>query len=124
MWFVYSTTLLEPAKGETDDLGYVTKRLVPDLLHAVPDPYLAWGRGKMGNGERVEEDWGLLGNPSHPWSGVCGVVLGQTGTDISPVKSEIPHVRERFCQSTSPHCTTRSKLCLRSDAGYWREEER
>ena len=27
VWFVYSTTLLEPAKGETDDLGYVTKRL-------------------------------------------------------------------------------------------------
>ena len=52
----------------------------PDLLHTVPDPYLAWGRGKMGNGERVEEDWGLLGNPSHPWSGVYGAVLGQTGT--------------------------------------------
>ena len=41
----------------------------------------------MGNGERVEEDWGLLGNLSHPWSGVCGVVLGQTGMDIFPVKS-------------------------------------
>ena len=41
----------------------------------------------MGDGERVEEDRGLLGNPSHPWSGVCGVVLGQTGTDIFPVKS-------------------------------------
>ena len=40
----------------------------------------------MGNGERVEEGWGLLGNPSHPWSGVYGAVLGQTGTDISPVK--------------------------------------
>ena len=79
VWFVYSTTLLESAKGETDDLGYVTKRLVPDLLHAVPDPYLAWGRGKMGNGEQVEEGWGLLGNPSHPWSGVYGAVLGLTG---------------------------------------------
>ena len=101
VWFVYSTTLLEPAKGETDDLGVRHQASCPDLLHTVPDPYLAWGRGKMGNGERVEEDWGLLGNPSHPWSGVCGVVLGQTGTDISPVKSEIPHVRERFCQSTS-----------------------
>ena len=28
VWFVYSTTLPEPGKGETDDLGYVTKRLV------------------------------------------------------------------------------------------------
>ena len=109
--FVYSTTLPEPGKGETGDLGYVTKRLVLIFYTLfLPDPYLAWGRGKMGNGERVEEDWGLLGNPSHPWSGVYGVVLGQTGMDISSVKSEIPHVRERFCQNTSPHCTPRHKI--------------
>ena len=86
VWFVYSTTLLEPAKGETDDLGVRHQASCPDLLHTVPDPYLAWGRGKMGNGERVEEGWGLLGTPSHPWSGVYGAVLGQTGTDISPIK--------------------------------------
>ena len=100
VWFVYSTTLLEPAKGETDDLGVRHQASCPDLLHTVPDPYLAWGRGKMGNGERVEEDWGLLGNPSHPWSGVYGAVLGQTGAAY-PDKNIIPHVRERFCQSTS-----------------------
>ena len=28
VWFVYSTTLPEPGKGKTGDLGYVTKRLV------------------------------------------------------------------------------------------------
>ena len=72
VWFVYPTTLPGPAKGETDDLGYVTKRLVPDLLHAVPDPYLAWGRGRMGNGERVEEGRGLLGIQVIPRAGSVG----------------------------------------------------
>ena len=68
VWFVYSTTLLEPAKGETDDLGYATKRLVLIFYTLfLPDPYLAWGRGKMGEmGERGEEGWDLLGNSSHP----------------------------------------------------------
>ena len=117
--FVYSTTLPEPRKGETDDLGYVTKRFVLVFYTLFPTHTLLGGGARWENGERVKEDRGLLGNPSHPWSGVCGAVLGQTGTDIFPVKSEIPHVRERFCQSTSPHCTPRSKLCLRSDAGYW-----
>ena len=41
VWFVYSTTLLEPAKGETDDLGVRHQASCPDLLHTVPDPYLA-----------------------------------------------------------------------------------
>ena len=41
MWFVYSTTLLEPAKGETDDLGVRHQASCPDLLHTVPDPHLA-----------------------------------------------------------------------------------
>ena len=72
VWFVYSTTLLESAKGETDDLGYVTKRLVPNLLHAVPDPYLAWGRGRMGNGERVEGGRGLLVIQVIPRAGSVG----------------------------------------------------
>ena len=81
VWLVYPTTLPELAKGETDDLGYATKRLVLIFCTLfLPDPNLAWGRGKMGEmGERVEEDWGLLGNPSHSWSGVYGAVLGLTG---------------------------------------------
>ena len=36
MWFVYSTTLLEPAKGETDDLECVTKRLALILYTLFP----------------------------------------------------------------------------------------
>ena len=69
----------------------------------------------MGKGERVEEDWGLLGNPSHPWSGVYGAVLGQTGTAY-PDKNIIPHVRERSVKVRPPHCTPGGKLCLRSVA--------
>ena len=68
VWLVYPTILLELAKGETDDLGYATKRLVLIFCTLfLPDPNLAWGRGKMGEmGERGEEDWDLLGNSSHP----------------------------------------------------------
>ena len=75
----------------------------------------------MGNGERVEEGWGLLGNPSHPWSGVYGAVLGQTGTDISPVKSEIPHVRERSVKVRPPHYTLGGKLLLEVCGKRWGE---
>ena len=86
--FVYSTTLPEPGKGETGDLGYVTKRLVLIFYTLfLPDPYLAWGRGKMGEmGERVEEGWGLLGNPSHPWSGVYGACARADRSCIPPIK--------------------------------------
>ena len=41
-----------------------------------------------------------------------------------PDKNIIPHVRERSVKVRPPHCTPGGKLCLRSDAGYWREEER
>ena len=44
----------------------------PYLLRAVPDPYHAWGRGRMGDGERVEEDRGLLGIQVIPRAGSVG----------------------------------------------------
>ena len=81
----------------------------PDLLRAVPDPYHAWGRGRMG-----EENWwkriGACWESKSSLERGLWVMLGQTVTDIFPVKSENPHVRERSCQNTSPHCTSRSKL--------------
>ena len=44
----------------------------PGLLRAVPDPYHAWGRGRMGDGGRVEEDRGLLGIQVIPRAGSVG----------------------------------------------------
>ena len=53
----------------------------------LPDPNLAWGRGKMGEmGERGEEGWDLLGNSSHPWSGVYGACVGADRSGIPPIK--------------------------------------
>ena len=63
VWLVYPTTLPELAKGETDDLGYATKRR-----------------------ERGEEGWDLLGNSSHPWSGVYGACVGADRSGIPPIK--------------------------------------
>ena len=88
VWLVYPTILPELAKGETDDLGYATKRLVLIFCTLfLPDPNLAWGRGKMGEmGERGEEGWDLLGNSSHPWSGVYGACVGADKSGIPPIK--------------------------------------
>ena len=54
VWFVYSTTLPEPAKGETDDLGYVTKRLVLVFYTLFPTHTLLGGEqdGKWRTGGR------------------------------------------------------------------------
>ena len=77
VWFVYSTTLLEPAKGETDDLECVTKRLALVLYTLFPT-HSCLGSGQDGKWRTGGRGLGLLGNPSHPWSGVYGAVLGQT----------------------------------------------
>ena len=107
--FVYSTTLPEPGKGETGDLGYVTKRLVLVFYTLFPTHTLLGG----GAGWGMENGWKEVGACWESKSSLergLWVVLGQTGTDISPVKSENPHVRLRSCQNASPHCTLRSKL--------------
>ena len=60
VWFVYSTTLLEPAKGETDDLGYVTKRLALIFYTLFPTHILLGGgaRWEMENGwKRIGACW-------------------------------------------------------------------
>ena len=123
VWFVCSTTLPEPGKGGTGNLGNVTMRLV-SIFYALCLTHTMLGGGA---GWGMENGWKRIGACWESKSSLergLWVVLGQTEADIFPGKSENPHVRERSCQSTSPHCTLRSKLCLRSDAGYWREEER
>ena len=107
--FVYSTTLLGPGKGETGDLGYVTMRLAL-IFYALCLTHTMLGGGA---GWGMEDEWKKIGACWESTSSLergLWVVLGQTGTDIFPVKSENPHVRERSCQNTSPHCTSRSKL--------------
>ena len=72
MSFVCSTALPEPGKGETDDLGYVTKHLVLIFYTLFPTHILLGGgaRWEMENGwERVGAagksesslEWGLRG---------------------------------------------------------------
>ena len=78
MWLVYPTILPELVKGETDDLGDATKRLV--LIF-----YTLFS--KMGEtGEQGEEVWDLLGNQSHPWSEVYGTCVGADRSGIPPIK--------------------------------------
>ena len=72
MWFVYSTTLLEPAKGETDDLECVTKRLALILYTLFPTHSCLgvgqdgkWRTGGRGLGPAGKSEssleWGLRG---------------------------------------------------------------
>ena len=58
VWFVYSTTLPEPAKGETDDLGYVTKRLVLIFYTLFPTHILLGGGARW---EKWENGWKKIG---------------------------------------------------------------
>ena len=100
VWFVYSTTLLEPAKGETDDLGYVTKRLALIFYTLFPTHILLGGgaRWEMENGwKKIGACWEIRVIPGVGSTGLC---WGRQEQHI-PDKNIIPHVRERFCQSTS-----------------------
>ena len=59
-------------EGEDQKPGERHHASCPDLLRTVPDPYHAWGRGRMGDGGRVEEDRGLLGIHVIPRAGSVG----------------------------------------------------
>ena len=80
VWFVYSTTLPEPGKGETDDLGYVTKRLVLIFYTLFPTHILLGGGARwekwVNGGKKVGTCWEFLVIPG---AGSMGLVLGQTG---------------------------------------------
>ena len=76
VWFVYSTTLLEPAKGETDDLGYVTKRLALIFYTLFPTHILLRG-GARWDGERVGEGWGCWEIRVIPGAGSVGLCWGR-----------------------------------------------
>ena len=121
--FVCSTTLPVPGKGGTGNLGNVTMRLVP-IFYALCLTHTMLGGGA---GWGMENRWKRIGACWESKSSLergLWVVLGQTGADIFPVKSENPHVRERSCQNTSPHCTSRSKLAFEVLCRIWREEGR
>ena len=59
-------------EGEDQKPGERHHASCPDLLRTVPDPYHAWGRGRMGDGGRAEEDRGLLGIHVIPRAGSVG----------------------------------------------------
>ena len=61
MWFVYSTTLLEPAKGETDDLECVTKRLAL-ILYTLFPTHSCLGVGQDGKWRTGGRGLGPAGN--------------------------------------------------------------
>ena len=58
VWFVYSTTLPEPGKEETDDLGYVTKRLALIFYTLFPTHILLGGGARW---EKWENGWKKVG---------------------------------------------------------------
>ena len=68
--FVCSTSLPEPGKGRTRNLGNVIMRLVP-IFYAQCLTHTMLG-GRMGDGGRVEEDRGLLGIHVIPRAGSVG----------------------------------------------------
>ena len=57
VWFVYSTTLPEPGKGETGNLGYVTKRLVLIFYTLFPTHTLLGGGARW----EMENGWKKIG---------------------------------------------------------------
>ena len=57
VWFVYPTTLPELAKGETDDLGYATKRLVLIFYTLFPTHILLGGGARW----EMENGWKKIG---------------------------------------------------------------
>ena len=63
--FVYSTTLPEPGNGETEDLGYVTKRLVL-IFYTLCPTHTLLGAGQDGEWRTGGRRSGPAGNPSHP----------------------------------------------------------
>ena len=81
VWLVYPTILPELAKGETDDLGYATKRLVPIFCTLfLPDPNLAWGGARWEKRENRGKKFGTCWEIRViPGAGSMGLVLGQTG---------------------------------------------
>lgn len=118
--FVCSTILPGPGKGMTRDLESVTRRLVPIFFAQCLTHTMLLG----GAGWGMEDGWKKIGTCWKSTSSLergLWVVLGQTRTDIFPIKSENPHVRMRSCQNASPHCTFEEQACLRFGAGYWGE---
>ena len=59
-------------EGEDQKPGERHHASCPDLLRTVPDPYHAWGRGRMGDGGWLEEDRRLLGIHVIPRAGSAG----------------------------------------------------
>ena len=115
VWFVYSTTLPEPGKGETGDLGYVTKRLVLVFYTLFPTHILLGGgaRWEMENGwKKVGACWEIRVIPGVGSMGLC---WGRQERH-TPGKNMIPHDRERSVKVRPPHCTPGGRLCLRSVA--------
>ena len=100
MTFVCSTSLPEPGKGRTRNLGNVIMRLVPIfyaqcLTHTMLGDGAGWG---------MEDGWKKIGTCWESTSSLerdLWVVLGQIRTDIFLIKSENPHVRMRSCQNAS-----------------------
>ena len=75
--FVYSTTLPEPGKGETGDLGYVTKRLALIFYALCPTHTLLGG----GAGWGMENGWKKVGACWESKSSLERGLWGSAGAD-------------------------------------------
>ena len=122
VWFVCSTTLPEPGKGGTGNLRNVTMRLVP-IFYAL---YLTHTMLGGGAGWGMENGWKRIGACWESKSSLergLWVMLGQTRTDIFPVKSENPHVRGGLVK-IRPLIALRGAILLEVWCRIWKEEGR
>ena len=79
VWFVCSTTLPESGKGETRDLGYVTKRLVLIFYTLCPTHTLLGG----GAGWGTENGWKKVGACWESKSSLERGLRGSAGADLN-----------------------------------------
>ena len=122
VWFVCSTTLPEPGKGGTGNLGNVTMRLVL-IFYALCLTHTMLGGGA---GWGMENGWKRIGACWESKSSLergLWVMLGQTRTDIFPVKSENPHVRGGLVK-IRPLIALRGASLLEVWCRIWKEEGR
>ena len=122
VWFVCSTTLPEPGKGGTGNLGNVNMRLVL-IFYALCLTHTMLGGGA---GWGMENGWKRIGACWESKSSLergLWVMLGQTRTDIFPVKSENPHVRGGLVK-IRPLIALRGASLLEVWCRIWKEEGR
>ena len=104
MWFVCSTTLPEPGKGGTGNLGNVIMRLVPIfyalcLTHTMLGGGAGWGTGGVASTAAVWPPLVPACICAWGWGGGCGAQGGSVGLELGGSGFPAPLPTER-CMGT------------------------